>query len=326
MKLAQTFKKLLLVVATSAVATAPAWGQTKVRLAYGAASNHFMAAAKTLDKEFTARTGGNFAFEHFPASALGSEREMLESMQLGAIDLLITTNGPMGNFVKDFDVLDVPFLFRDYGHARRVLDGAVGDDLLKKLETANLVGLAWGENGFSQLTNNRRAVKNVADLKGLKIRTKQNETQIIAFRALGALPTPMAWTELFTALQQGAVDGQENPLGVITGAKFQDIQKHITLTNHAYSAVSFIASPKFWGKLTAEQKATLKTSARLAGVAMRNQVDADDVAAIKILKDAGVQIVEKPDMASFQTALVPTNKTFEQRFGAVRLQQISNVK
>lgn len=326
MKLGHSLKKLLLVAATSAIAIAPAWGQTKVRLAYGAASNHFMAAAKTFDKEFTTRTNGQFAFEHFPASALGSEREMLESMQLGSIDLLITTNGPMGNFVKDFDVLDVPFLFRDYAHARNVLDGTVGDELLKKLDSVNLVGLAWGENGFSQLTNNRRPVHNVADIKGLKIRTKQNETQIIAFRALGALPTPMAWTELFTALQQGAVDGQENPLGVITGAKFQDIQKHITLTNHAYSAVSIIASNKFWNSLKPEQKAALKTSAKLAGVAMRNQVDADDIAAIKILKDAGVQIVDKPDMASFQAALIGTNKTFEQRFGAARLQQIRNTK
>lgn len=159
------------------------------------------AGAKGFEDELNRLAPGRFKVQHYPSGSLGGEREMVESVQLGTLEMAITGTSVIGNFVPEMLVMDLPFLFRDAPHARATFDGAIGSDLLAKFGPRNLVGLAFGEIGFRHLTDSKRPIKSPDDLKGLKIRTMENPVHIAAFRALGALPTPMSWTEVMTALQ-----------------------------------------------------------------------------------------------------------------------------
>jgi tripartite ATP-independent transporter DctP family solute receptor len=200
-----------------------------------AQNSHYGVAIDTFAKELEKRTNGRFKVQNFYSGALGAERESIEGVQLGTLDLTMTSTGPVPNFVPEVAILDIPFLFRDYAHARAVLDGPIGTDLLKKFDAKGITALAWGENGFRHMTNNKRPINSPDDLKGLKMRTMENPIHIQAYKQFGILPTPMAFTEVFTALQQGTVDGQENPLSVISAGKLGQVQKHVSLTGHVYS-------------------------------------------------------------------------------------------
>ena len=214
---------------------------------YGLGADAFIAKLEEL-------SGGEFTGTQAPAGQLGGERDMIEGLQIGSLDVVITSTGPLGNFVPEVYALDLPFLFRDYDHARAVLDGEIGQELLAKIDENQLVGLAWSENGFRHVTNSQRPVRTPADLEGLKLRTMENKVHMEAFSEMGAAPTPMAFPELFTALQQGVVDGQENPITVITASKFWEVQGHVSLTGHVYSPVAVLASPILIDGLTDEQK------------------------------------------------------------------------
>jgi tripartite ATP-independent transporter DctP family solute receptor len=209
-----------------ALGAAPALAQTTMKINISLAQNsHQGVAIDTFAKEVEKRTNGRYKVQTFYSGSLGAERESVEAVQLGTQELTFTSTGPVPNFVPEVAILDIPFLFRDYAHARAVLDGPIGQDLLQKFPPKNIVALAWAENGFRHMTNNKRPVNVPDDLKGLKMRTMENPIHIQAYKQLGILPTPMAFTEVFTALQQGTVDGQENPLSVITSAKLDQVQK-----------------------------------------------------------------------------------------------------
>ncbi|MGN6390430.1 MAG: DctP family TRAP transporter solute-binding subunit, partial [Burkholderiaceae bacterium] len=223
-------------------------------------------------------------------------------------------------------ILDVPFLFRDYGHARRVLDGPIGQDLLKKFDSKGFKALAWGENGFRHMTNNTHPVRVPEDLKGLKMRTMENPVHVQAYKGFGIIPTPMAFSEVFTALQQGTVDGQENPLSVITSAKFDQVQKYLTLTGHVYSPCVFLMNKEAFDKLApADQQAFLE-AAKEGVKANRARVDADEKVAVADLRAKGMQVVENVDKAKFQAALAPVYASFEKQFGKDNLDRIRNAK
>ena len=205
--------------ACAAAAALPANAQTTLKMNISVAQNsHYGVAIDTFAREVEKRTDGRYKVQNFYSGALGAERESIEALQLGTLDLTMTSTGPVPNFVPDVAILDIPFLFRDYAQARAVLDGPIGQDMLQKFEPKGIHGLAWGENGFRNMTNSKHPVTVPEDLKGLKMRTMENPVHIQAYRAFGIIPTPMAFTEVFTALQQGTVDGQENPLSVITAA------------------------------------------------------------------------------------------------------------
>src|SRR5436190_16297546 len=226
----RTFYRLALAL-TMVIATAEmTHAQTALKMNISVAQNsHYGVAIDTFAREVERRTNGRYKVQTFYSSALGAERESVEGVQLGTLDLTLTSTGPLPNFVPDVAILDIPFLFRDYTHARAVLDGPIGQELLAKFPAKGMVGLAWAENGFRHMTNSRRPVNVPDDLRGLKMRTMENPIHIEAYRQFGILPTPMAFTEVFTALQQGTVDGQENPLSVITAAKLDQVQKYLTL-------------------------------------------------------------------------------------------------
>ncbi len=313
-------------VAASLAATATfAFAQAKeVKLGYALAVNsHYGAGANAWAETTERASNGTLKFRQFPASALGGERELIESLQLGTVEAAIVSTGTLSNFVPQVGAMDIPFLFRDSGHARRVLDGPIGQDLLEKFKARGLVALAWGEQGFRHITNNKVSVAAPADLKGLKLRTMENPVHITAFRTLGASPTPMSWPDVMGALQQGTIDGQENPLSVVTSAKLYQVQKHLTLTGHVYSPVAILVSPTFWEGLTPAQRTAVQDGAKAAAAATRKFVEETDVKAVEELKAQGMQVVVLQDKAPFQQALSPAFKQYADKYGKDLLDRIA---
>ncbi|MBI5248021.1 MAG: DctP family TRAP transporter solute-binding subunit [Desulfomonile tiedjei] len=185
------------------------------------------------------------------SAVLGSETQVLQQIQLGTTQMSVCTTGPVEAFVPEIKALEMPFVFPSYEAADKVLDGPVGQDLARMFEKSGFVALAFLDNGFRNLTNSKRPVKTPEDVKGLKIRTMEAPTHLAIWRAIGANPTPMAWP-IFTQLQQGVIDGQENPTAVIHAAKLIEAgQKYLTLTRHVYSALVFVASKAFLDGLSA---------------------------------------------------------------------------
>lgn len=304
-----------------------AGAQTVMRMSVSTAQNsHQGVAIDTFAKEVEKRTNGRYKIQTFYAGSLGAERESIEAVQLGTQELTWTSSGPVPNFVPEVKIFDVPFLFRDYAHARAVLDGPIGQDMLKKFDSKGIKALAWGENGFRHMTNNKRAINAPDDMKGLKMRTMENPVHIQAYKGFGIIPTPMAFTEVFTALQQGTVDGQENPLSVIVANKFDQVQKYLTLTGHVYSPGLFLMNKEAFDKLPAADKQIFLDAAKVAAKANRDRVDADEKSAVADLRSKGMQVVENVDRSKYQTVLTPVFASFEKQFGKAQLDQIRNYK
>jgi TRAP-type transport system periplasmic protein len=312
-----------LLTLTAGVAAA----QTVLKIGYTPPKDsHYGVGATTFCDEIEKGTQGRYKCQQFPSSALGGEREMIEAVQLGTQDLVNTSTGPLGNFVPETKIVDIPFLFRDYDHARKVMDGPIGQDILKKMPAKGLVGLAWTENGFRHMTNNKRPIVTAADAAGLKVRTMENKVHMEGYKSFGLLPTPMAFPELFTALQQGTVDGQENPIPVILSSKFAQVQKYLSLTGHVYSPAVLLLTPKVWDKLSDSDKKVFVAAAQTAAVAQRKRVNDDEATGIGQLKKDGMQVVEKVDGESFRKAVAPAYANFAKEFGAERIAAIQAVK
>jgi tripartite ATP-independent transporter DctP family solute receptor len=288
--------------------------------------SHQKVAIDTMAKEVEQRSNGRYKIQTYYASALGGEREATEAVQMGTQELTWTSTGPIPNFVPEAKIFDVPFLFRDYAHARAVLDGPIGQDMLTKFDSKGIKALAWGENGFRHMTNNKRAINGPEDLRGLKMRTMENPVHIQAYKGFGIIPTPMAFGEVFTALQQGTVDGQENPLSVISSNKFDQVQKYMTLTGHVYSAGVFLMSKSIFDKLPEADKKIFLDSAKVAAKANRDRVDLDEKNAVADLTKKGMQIVVNVDKSKYQAALASVFADFEKQFGKDALDKIKAVK
>ena len=314
-------------LATLALVAGAAQAQTVLKIGYATAKDsHYGVGSTAFCDEIEKGTAGRYKCQHFPASALGGEREMIEAVQLGTQDMVTTSTGPLGNFVPEVKIVDIPFLFRDYDHARKTMDGPIGQDLLKKMQAKGLVGLAWTENGFRHMTNNKRPIVKASDASGLKLRTMENKVHMEGYKTFGLLPTPMAWPEVFTALQQGTVDGQENPIPVILSAKFSQVQKHLSLTGHVYSPAALIISPGVWGKLSDADKKVFTDAAAKGAAAQRKKVNDDENNGIAQLKKDGMQVVEKVDGDSFRKAVAPAFANFAKEFGADKIAAIQAVK
>ena len=324
-----SMKTLLQALAvTAAVGLAPsAHAQTVLKFGYAVAKDsHYGVGVGVFCAEIEKNTQGRYKCQEFPSGSLGGEREMIEAVQLGTLDLVNTSSGPLGNFVPEVKIFDIPFLFRDYDHARKVLDGKIGQDILKKFQAKGLVGLTWGENGFRHMTNSKHTIKTPADAAGLKMRTMENKVHMEGYKAFGILPTPMAFTELFTALQQGTVDGQENPIPVILSAKFSQVQKFLSLTGHVYSPASIITNPGVFGKLSAADKTVFLEAAKAATAAQRKRVNDDEARGIAILRKEGVEVTEKVDGEAFRKAIAPAYAGYAKEFGADNIAAIQAVK
>jgi len=309
------------------VSSLTASAQTIMRINTNSVQNsHQGEAIDAFAKEVEQRTQGRYKIQTFYSGSLGGERESVESVQMGTQELTYVSSGPVPNFVPETRILDIPFLFRDKAHARAVLDGPIGQELLTKFDSKGFKALAWGENGVRHMTNNKREVHSPDDLKGLKMRTMENPVHIAAYKALGIITTPIAFPELFTALQQGAVDGQENPLSVIIASKFDQVQKHLSLTGHVYSPCVVVMNKAAFDKLSDADKQAFLDAAKEAVRVNRARVDADDASGVADLRAKGVTVVEDVDKTKFVAALAKVNAQFEKEFGKDTIDRIRNVK
>ena len=307
----------------------PAFAQTEVKIGYALApDSHYGVAAKKFEEVVKAETGDAFDFKHFPSSGLGGEREVIEGLQIGTIEATIVSSGTLANFVPETGVFDIPFLFNGFDHARAVLDGEIGQDILAKFDNVGLHGLAWGEQGFRHITNNRNAIHTPADVAGLKLRTMENPVHLAAFNAMGAAPTPMAWPEVVSSLQQGVIDGQENPLSVIVSVKLNEVQKYLTLSGHVYSPAMLLVSKPFWDGLDDAQKAAFEKAATEAAAEMRGYVDNVETTGVETLKERGMEVnaLSAEEKAAFQESIAAAYVGYYDTYGQDLVDSIVNFK
>jgi tripartite ATP-independent transporter DctP family solute receptor len=318
-------KQLILSALALALATGFGQAQTVLNLGFvgGPAAPEAIGMGQFAE-EVARRTEGRYQVQLQGGGALGGDRDVVEGVQFGTIDMTVVSTSVVANFAPDFAVFDVPFLFRDFDHAQAVFDGPVGQEILGTLPDAGFVGLAAGGIGFRQLTNNVRPVTSAADVEGLKIRTQQNELHLQAWQALGSLPTPMAVTEVYSALQQGVVDGQENPVGAIINNRFGEVQKYMSITNHAFTPVVLLINPGVFDGLSEADQAIFREAAVSAMALTKEEVGKVEQTGLDTLRQTGVDILTEVDGQSFRDKLEPTFAQLGVRFGE-RLDAIRNV-
>ncbi|MGR3821779.1 MAG: DctP family TRAP transporter solute-binding subunit [Salipiger marinus] len=297
---------------------------TALRFAhYGTASDSVSAAATRLAELAAEKTGGALTVEVYGNGELGSSPTMLEGTRLGTIDMATTGNPYFTASLPALNLLDLPFLFQSDAHAFAVLDGEVGQTLMSSMSEAGLQGIAFWELGFRNLTNNVRAVVTPEDMAGLKIRTTPNPAHVLAFETLGAQPTPMPFGEVYSALQTGAIDGQENPVNHIYANKLHEVQTFMSLTRHAYTTSPLVVNARRWSGLSPEFQTALQEAALEAATFQRQLNDEEDVAALEEMRAAGLQIEENPDTEAFRAAVSDvTRAAYVEQFGAALLDQV----
>lgn len=272
------------------------------------------------------RTQGRVAIQIHHSRQLGDERQVVEGLQLGTVQLTVTSTGPLGGFVPEMNVLDLPFLFRDAPHAYKVLDGEIGRGLLDKFEAVGIKGLAFWENGFRHITTSKTAVERPADLKGLKIRVMENRVHQAAFRQLGADATPMAWGEVFTSLQQGLLDAQENPIPIVSTFKLYEVQRYLSLTGHVYSPAPVLVSKQVWDRMPPDiQRILLDTAMEVARVQRQINRGQEDKQLAE-LRAKGMTVIERPDRSAFREAMKPVFEQFQGQFGKDLVRRIVGTK
>ncbi|HHY48006.1 MAG TPA: TRAP transporter substrate-binding protein [Firmicutes bacterium] len=267
---------------------------------------------------------GVFDFQLYPGSSLGNEREILEGLRLGTIEM--TTSGVAGIADPIYDVFDMPFLFRDRDHVYTVLDGPIGQELLEKCADKKLVALGYFENGWRHITNNKRPINTPSDLKGLKQRVVEHRIYLATMKALGANPVPIPYGELYTALKTGVVDGQDNPLANIWTAKFYEVQKYLTLSGHVYSNNVIFASKKWWDTLTPEQQNAIRKAVRAAEEYERKLSIEMDKELVRKLKEKGMIINEIKDKEPFIEATKSVYDQFSNVFPPELIKRIRETK
>lgn len=315
-------KKLLLATASipMVLASALSHAQQPVNVSYNVAEgSSWHQGAERFRDLVDEYSEGEYAVRLHPNAALagGSDRVELEMTQSGAIHFLIKSTTWMTGLDSRYQVLGLPWLFPDHETANAVMDGPAGDELLNDLERHDLVGLAWGVNGFRQVTNSQNPITEPADLEGQSIRVPGIELYLSIFEALGASPTTMNFAEVFTALQTGAVDGQENPLSLIWSSRFYDVQDHVTLWDYSYDALAFVGSLPFWQGIPEEDQEMFTRAAREAMSHQRDVVAQEDIDLIDELKDAGMTVTTLSDeqLAVFQETLIPVYEEYKQSLG-----------
>ena len=262
----------------------------------GSAQNIVAEKFKELIEE---RSNGNIQIQIFHSNSIGNETEILQQIQMNTVQMAIITGGPFDTFDPIVRVINYPFLFKDYAQADKILDGPLGAKILKSLERAGFKGLCFSENGFRNLTNNKHPVKSPDEINGLKIRVMASALHKAIWQALGANPTPMPWP-IYTELEQGVIDGQENPLWVIEVYKFYEIQKYMTLTRHVYSPHIDVASLKWWKSLESKTQDLIQTTLYDAAVFQREDNRSKNAARLTFLKEKGMEVEEHPDIDAFR--------------------------
>jgi TRAP-type transport system periplasmic protein len=309
--------KTLLVLATTLIAP---WSsaQQSIKFGYGANDTHPQGlGAKRFAELLATKTNGRLLVNTYPSGKLGTDPAMQSSAQGGTLEIMVGPTSNLVGSIKEYALFDLPYLVSSYKEADALLDGQVGQQLAAKLDAIGLVGLAYWENGFRHFTNSRRPVTRLEDFTGLKTRVIQNPVFIETFKALGASPVPMAFTELYGALESRAVDAQENPPGLIDSQKFYEVQKYLSLTGHVYSPFIVLASKKWFDGLPAADKTAVKAAAVEAGIYQRQQQRDQAIKLIDSLKSKGMQINElaPTELQRIRTAVKPVIEKFSASIG-----------
>lgn len=269
--------------------------------------------AKKFAELVSAKTNGEVTVRIYPNSTIGNDRDMAEGLQMGSVDFALIA-GVLGNFEPSLQIMEMPYLFNNEEHLRKVIYGPVGDDLLARLlKSSNIRGLSFWERGPRQLTTNK-PVNSLQDIRGLKIRVPEIPPMVSAWKAMGANPTPMAWGEVYTGLQQNVIEAQENPVPYIHAGKIYEVQKYLAMTNHKYEYVILAMSNKTWEKLTPEQQKAVKEAAAEA-TKYENQLVKDKADELfKDLQAKGMNVT-RPDTAEWAKAAKTTHKEFAEKYG-----------
>jgi TRAP-type transport system periplasmic protein len=267
-----------------------------IRFGYGLAENSNQGrAVKFFAEDLAKRTGGKLKAKGFGNSSIGSDIQMQNAVIGGAQELAVVSTSTLVGVVSDFGVYDLPFLFANEHEADTMLDGPFGQKLAASLQDKGLVGLVYWENGFRNLTNKKHPVAKVEDMQGLRLRVMQNPMYIDMFNSFGANALPLPFSELFTALETGTVDGQENPVNTIESSKFYEVQKYLSITKHVYSPWIVLASKIWWDKLSTDEKKALQESAEAARDFERKDSREAATKAVEFLKSKGMQVTMVSD-------------------------------
>ena len=293
----------------------------------GAEAETQHAAALEFAKQVKARTNGQIEIQVYPGSILGNDNSAIAGVRGGTIDLTTSGTPYYTGMVGRMNVLDLPYMFNSAEHAYKVLDGSIGRGLLDELEAHNLKGLAFWEVGFRSLTNSRRPVKTPEDIKGLKIRTTPNPAHLKAFQLFGATPTPMPLAEVFPALDNKAVDGQENPVGIVRGNKFNEVQKYMSMTRHAYTAMPVVMNKAKFSGLTPAQQQAMTEAALAAGSFQRDLIRKTEAGDLAYLRANGMQIEENINPEPFRKIVAePIKQMFAEKYGAQLVDAVANTR
>ena len=298
----------LMAAASVAIFSGAAFAEVKAKIGHAMPDSHPQAMAMNKFSELAAKyTNNNVKIQVFHAAVLGSDEQQLQAVQAGTQELFIGTLAPLSSKVKEVQIWDLPFMFANEKEVYAVLDGASSKLIFNRIESSGLVGLTWTGMGFRNLSNSKRAVTKLEDVTGLKVRVMANPVALETWKAIGANAVPMAFSEVFPALETKALDGQENPLVHMYSNKMQEVQKHISLTNHVYTPVALVASKKFWDTLTAADKAGVQKAATEAGQLQRKYLEEGDKDVVGKFKAAGVTVSAVPaaELARIQDKVKP---------------------
>lgn len=273
-------------------------------------------AAREFKKILNEAKPGRFDVQLFPNRQLGDEKEMVQGMQLGTVDAALITNSIVGNVVPQFQINDLPFLYVSSEQAHKTLDGPMGDKLFDLLAEKKMVGLSFCESGFRNMINNKRPVAAPQDVEGVKYRVMESPIFIGMYNNLGGSAVPMAWGDVFTAVQQGAVDGLEIPTWVIDAAKLYEVTEYLSLTKHVYTATPFIMSERLFGSLPQDEQTLVKQAAQTACERQRVFNAEQEQAIIAKLQENGMEVNDVSDPQSFQAKMQPVYDDYRPKIGA----------
>ena len=304
MKTFKIVRRTALVAALACLSSA-AFAQATMKLTLGhnaAPGNPKALGATFFAEQMSKRSNGRITVQVAGAAQLGDDQTMLTAMRTGTMDMSVNSQGPVSAVVPETAALGMPFLFSTLPQAWKVLDGPIGKELAKRFEAKNLVVLAWWDNGIRQTTNNKRPINKPEDLKGMKIRTPADPATVDLFQAMGASTQQINFSELYVAIQQGVVDGQENPLANIHSSKLYEVQKYLSLTQHKYESMPFLMSGITWKKLSeADRKLVTDVAAEAATYERKLMQESDEKLIGEFRKMPNVTVNE-PDLAPFKAA------------------------
>ncbi|AKO99149.1 tripartite ATP-independent periplasmic transporter solute receptor, DctP family (plasmid) [Marinovum algicola DG 898] len=303
---------------TAGIAGAAA-AETVIKVGHGANEQYHMHRALLKFEELVEeRSGGDFDVQIFPSSQMGPDREMIEGVQTGVLEMAVSPSSFFAGWDPAFAVIELPYMYPSKEVALDVLNGDAGDEMLARLENQGLVGLGWMENGLRHITNNVRPIKTPEDLQGIKLRTMKVPAHVDTFKALGANPTPMNFGEVYSALQQGVIDGQENPVALIDSQRFYEVQKHVSLTGHVFTVYIPVVGEWFWSGLTEDQQSLLREAMTDAAAYQQELVNAEEAGQLQKIRDAGVNVVELDAAARqvFSDQTQEVRATYREEVGA----------